>query len=70
MKRILLITSFLLLGIVSKAQIVVIHFNADWNEANSVKWVDDLEDCDIEHIDMKKAYTNSISRNTAVLDRQ
>lgn len=54
MKKIILVLSFLLLGIVSKAQIVVIHFNADWNDANSVKWVDGLEDCDIEYVDIAK----------------
>lgn len=54
MKKIILVLSFLLLGIISNAQIVVIHFNADWNEVNSVKWVDALEDCDIEHIDIAK----------------
>jgi hypothetical protein len=54
MKKILLILSLLFITNISKAQIVVIHFNAAWNESNSVKWVDGLEDCDIEHVDIAK----------------
>ena len=33
-------------------QINVIHFNANWNSANDVKWVDDLENCKVKHIDI------------------
>ena len=33
-------------------QVKVIHFNADWNTANSVKWIKDLNDCKISSIDI------------------
>jgi hypothetical protein len=51
MKNILLITFFLLSTIV-KSQVVVMHFNAGWNESNRVDWVDDLDDCEIEFVDI------------------
>ena len=47
-----LLLPFLLLCNFLSAQIVVIHFNAGWNESNNVDWVDDLQDCDIEHVDI------------------
>lgn len=54
MKKILLTLTFLFLANLSKAQVVVLHFNADWNKANAVEWVEDLDDCDIEFIDIAK----------------
>jgi len=53
MKNILLITFFLLSTIV-KSQVVVLHFNADWNSSNNVEWIEDLDDCNIEFIDIAK----------------
>ena len=53
MKKFLLIPFILLTHYVS-GQVVVLHFNAGWNEANDVTWVDELEDCEIEHIDIAK----------------
>tara|TARA_R110002020_G_scaffold22166_6_gene74926 strand:- start:4372 stop:4695 length:324 start_codon:yes stop_codon:yes gene_type:complete len=47
----LMIIFLLLAGIVS-AQVEVIHFNAGWNSSNDVKWVDDLNDCEIKYIDI------------------
>ena len=41
----ILIIFFILLGNTAFAQIEVIHFNAEWNSANGVPWVMDLEDC-------------------------
>ena len=32
--------------------LTVVHFNAGWNSANDVKWVSDLENCKIKHIDI------------------
>jgi hypothetical protein len=40
-----LIFLFLLISGISFSQIQVIHFNANWNAANDVKWVNDLTDC-------------------------
>ena len=53
MKKLLLIP-FLLISHFISAQVIVLHFNAGWNEANDVTWVDELEDCEIEHIDIAK----------------
>ena len=33
-----------------KQEICVVEFNADWNKANSVKWLSDLKDCGIIRI--------------------
>ena len=54
MKKILLTLTFLCLTFMMKAQIVVIHFNAGWNDANKVEWIDGLTDCEIEYIDIAK----------------
>ncbi len=54
MKKFLVLISLLLLSTLSKAQVVVIHFNAAWNSTNDVKWIEDLSDCDIEYIDIAK----------------
>ena len=42
MKKILLLLFLPLLGF---SQIEVVHFNAEWNSANGVPWIMDLEDC-------------------------
>ena len=54
MKKILRTSAFLFLVNLSKAQVVVLHFNADWNKANAVEWVEDLDDCEVEFIDIAK----------------
>ena len=54
MKKILLILALLFLTNLTKAQVVVIHFNAAWNSTNDVEWIEDLSDCDIEYIDIAK----------------
>ena len=36
----------------SFAQIVVTHFNADWNTANKVEWFEKLNDCDLTNVDI------------------
>ena len=38
----------------ANAQIVVTEFNAEWNSANKVEWVDKLSDCDITKVDITK----------------
>lgn len=35
-------------------QVEVIEFNAGFNAANGCPWVDNLTDCDVEHIDIAK----------------
>ena len=43
----LLLTSHLMFG-----QIEVKYFNAAWNSANEIEWVDKLTDCEIEKYDI------------------
>jgi len=38
----------------ASAQIVVTHYNAEWNKANDVEWLKKLEDCDITKVDIVK----------------
>ena len=47
-----LIFLFLLVSGISYSQIQVIHFNANWNASNDVKWVNDLTDCKLKNIDI------------------
>ena len=54
MKKFLILVTLCLSSILAKSQIVVLHFNAGWNKANDVKWVKDLNDCDIEFVDIAK----------------
>ena len=34
------------------SQIQVIHFNAGWNAANDVPWVEELTECKLKYIDI------------------
>ena len=52
MKKFLILISFLLFGVTAKSQVVIIHFNAGWNSTNNVEWVEDLDDCDVEFVDI------------------
>jgi hypothetical protein len=36
------------------SQIVVVHYNADWNDANKVEWIDKLSDCEVSKVDIVK----------------
>ena len=33
-------------------QIKVVHYNADWNDANKVAWLGKLTDCKVKYIDI------------------
>ena len=35
-------------------QVTVVHYNADWNDANKVEWMEDLKDCELEYVDIAK----------------
>ena len=50
MKKILLL--ILLISGIACSQIQVIHFNANWNATNDVKWVGELTDCKLKNIDI------------------
>ena len=39
----------------AKAQIVVTHFNAAWNNPNKVSYIGDLTDCDIVYVDIAES---------------
>ena len=49
----LLILFILLAGHVS-AQVTVTHYNAEWNKANDVKWLNKLSDCNVTKVDIVK----------------
>ena len=50
----IMLTLLLLLGGRVSAQVVVTEFNAEWNKSNGVKWLGELEDCDITKVDIVK----------------
>ena len=51
MKKLLLLI-LLLISRKKYSQIQVIHFNANWNATNDVKWVGELTDCKLKNIDI------------------
>ena len=51
----MLIIILMLLTNASYGQIVVTHFNADWNDPNKVSYIGKLTDCDIVYVDIAKA---------------
>ena len=48
----LLVLLFILLANTSFSQIVVTHFNAEWNDPNKAEWIGELEECDITYVDI------------------
>ena len=59
MKKILLTLGFLFLSFLAfsqkspcKEDICVVQFNAGWNSANDVEWINKLGDCGIQYIDI------------------
>ena len=51
MKKLLYIALFMM-PYLAFSQVQVIEFNANWNESNGVKWLDDLTDCKVKKIDI------------------
>ena len=49
------IALLLLLSSTAWGQIVVTHFNADWNSPNKVNYIGKLTDCDIVYVDIAKS---------------
>ena len=45
---------FMLLTEGAFSQVVVTQFNAGWNSANAVTWLDKLSDCDVAVVDISK----------------
>ena len=50
----ILLIIFLLLTGQSSAQVTVAQYNAGWNDANGVEWLDKLSDCNIVKVDIVK----------------
>tara|TARA_Y100000361_G_scaffold110260_1_gene100236 strand:- start:2153 stop:2479 length:327 start_codon:yes stop_codon:yes gene_type:complete len=53
MKKLLSIL-FIFLSLTSFGQVTVAYYNAEWNKANSVEWINKLKDCDITKVDIVK----------------
>ncbi len=51
----LLILLLLLISSNAFGQIVVTHFNAEWNDPNKVSYIGKLTDCDIVYVDIAKS---------------
>jgi hypothetical protein len=50
------------------AQIQVSQFNAEWNNANAVSWIQDLEDCKtISYVDISKQADLAAKHKIAVI---
>ncbi len=62
MKKLLILLLFLFFSLISFSQtinckdndICVVEFNAGWNEANGVTWLNQLTDCGIQKISIDK----------------
>ena len=52
MKKFVLSVIFMMIAYSGFSQITVTHFNAGWNKANDVEWVEKLKDCDITKVDI------------------
>ena len=50
----IILTLLMAVSMVANAQIVVTEFNAEWNAANKVEWLEKLSDCDIPKFDIMK----------------
>ena len=51
----LLVLLLVLLANTSFSQVIVTHFNAEWNENNGADWFMDLEDCKTKsYVDISK----------------
>ena len=51
MKKLLLIL-LAVFSLNASSQIVVTHFNAEWNDANKVEWFEKLDDCELAKVDI------------------
>ena len=50
----IILTLLMAFSITANAQIVVTEFNAEWDAANKVEWLEKLSDCDIAKVDIMK----------------
>ena len=54
MKKLLLIL-LAVFSLSASSQIVVTHFNAEWNDPNKVAYIGKLTDCDVVYVDIAKS---------------
>ena len=58
--KLILLALFLFMGTSAFTQInvgdgvTIAHFNAEWNSANAVEWVGDIEECNLVKVDIVK----------------
>ena len=50
----MLVLVFILIASTAFGQIKVTHFNAGWNSANDVEWLNKLSDCNVTKVDIVK----------------
>ena len=63
-----LLTLFMLFSVNASAQIQVAQFNAEWNSANAVSWIQNLEDCKtISYVDISKQANLATKHKIAVI---
>jgi hypothetical protein len=62
-----LIIAFFLFVTSLYSQIEVIQYNAGWNSANDVEWIEDLSDCEIDYIDIMEKSKQQEKHNIAVV---
>lgn len=67
MNKLLLILLMVLFSENVYSQIVVTHFNAEWNDPNKAEWVGDLTDCDITYVDIAKSPKLQIKHKVVVV---
>lgn len=51
----ILIIIFTIVAGTSYGQVVVTHFNAEWNDPNKAEWIGNLEECEITYINISKS---------------
>ena len=54
MKKIFLLLFSIFFTISCYTQITIKHFNAAWNNSNSVTWLSKLSDCNVKYYDISK----------------
>ena len=62
-----LIIAFFLFVTSLHSQVEVIQYNAGWNSANDVEWIEDLSDCEIDYIDIGEKPKQQEKHNIAVV---
>ena len=52
MKKFMLSFIFVFMSLSAFSQIEVKYFNAEWNKANGIEWVEGLSDCEVKSYDI------------------